>query len=482
MRVTKCLRGARVTGATVLALCLAWCCTSCSPAASRLPSSRGLKSTPCPTPRAAGHVARITESGGHRVRRAARARQLWASTLRGGTAVAEALSPDGTRLFVLGYVGPAVKSETVAYSTATGAQLWAKTYPPENTGGPDEVIAVSPNGAQVYVTGRSTGQGDVTIAYAAGTGRQLWVSHSKSVGVLSLAVSPDGTTVYETGTGRVSGKGSYIAVIAYDAATGQQRWMRYYTKVKPANGELGAIAVSPDGSTVYVDGDAGALLPSTFSLILLAYRATGTLKWATRYANRYTGGAYAGGAFGGRIVLGPGGRDLYVAGTVSSKYGHPVAAAFAFRAATGTCLWVDPDTARGGEGGDAVTPDGRTVIAVGDRTGDTAGGYAITSYNASTGATRWARRAPVPGDAPNESAGLVIDPHGDMVFVAGQNGGSYDIAAWSVARGTVLWTTRYAAAKVYSPVAIALSRDGTRLFLTGSVGFNGGMTTVAYQT
>jgi hypothetical protein len=97
------------------------------------------------------------------------------------------------------------------------------------------VIAVSPDGAQVYVTGYSIRQRAVTIAYAAGTGRQSWVSHSKSVGLITgLAASPDGTTVYETGTGRVSGKGSYIAVIAYDAATGQQRWMRYYTKVKPA--------------------------------------------------------------------------------------------------------------------------------------------------------------------------------------------------------------------------------------------------------
>ena len=276
---------------------------------------------------------------------AAPARQLWASTLRGGTARASALSPDGTRLFVLGYVGPSVKSETVAYSTATGAQLWATTYPPENTGGPDESIAVSPDGAQVYVTGYSIRLGAVTIAYAAGTGRQLWASRykHKGAGLSGLAVSPDGTTVYEAGTGSVSGRGSYIAVIAYDAATGHQRWLRYYTRVKPAGAALGGVAVSPDGTTVYVAGQAGALLPSSYSLIVLAYRATGTLKWATRYANRYTGGAYAGGAFGGPIVLGPGGRDLYVAGTVSSKYGHHVAATFAFRAATGTRLWVDPD-------------------------------------------------------------------------------------------------------------------------------------------
>ncbi len=405
---------------------------------------------------------------------------MWASTLRGGSSVAEALSPDGTRLFVLGYVGSAVKSETVAYSTATGAQLWAKTYPPENTGGPDESIAVSPDGAQVYVTGYSASLGDVTIAYAAGTGRQLWASrHNKRVSVLSLAVSPDGTTVYEAGSGFFSGQVSYLGVIAYDAATGRQRWQRHYTGVKHAGAAYKDLAVSPDGRTVYVAGQAGALLPSSYSLLVLAYRATGTLKWATRYANRYTGGTYAGGAFGGPIVLGPGGRDVYVAGTVSSKYGHQVAATFAFGAATGKCLWLDPDRARGGGGKIAVTPDGRTVIFVADRSGDTGGGYAITSYNASTGATRWARRAPVPGNAPNDAAGLVIDPHGDTAFVASpEYGGGYDIAAWSVVSGSVLWTT----SKPYSPVAIALSRDGTRLFVTGSVRSDGGMTTIAYRT
>jgi hypothetical protein len=412
------------------------------------------------------------------------ARQLWSSTLRGGAAVAEALTPDGTRLFVTGYTGPAAKVETVAYSTATGAQLWATTYPLDNAGGPDNVIAVSPDGTRVYVTGWG---GAMTIAYAARTGKQLWESRFNDTGARldGLAVSPGGTTVYEAGAGSVSGRGRYIAVVAYDAATGQQRWLRYYTRVNRAEAALWGVAVSPDGSTVFVSGEAGALLPSSYSLLVLAYQATtGTLKWATRYANRYTGGSSAGGAFGGPIVLRPGGRVLYVAGTISSKYGHHVAATFAFRAATGTCLWLDPDRARGGGGKIAVTPDGRTAIFVGDRTGDTAGGYAIASYNASTGATRWVRRAPAPGSAPEQSAGLVIDPQGDTAFVASPDyGGGYDICAWSVARGTVLWTTRYAASKVYSPVAIALSGDGTRLFVTGSAGSPiSGMTTVAYQT
>src|SRR5215470_12413392 len=286
VRVTNCPRGLRVAGATLITLCLACCCTSCSPVASRLSSSPRLKSTPCPPGGAAGHgpadrvAARSPQSGGHRVVSSAPARQLWASTLRGAAAVAEVLSPDGSRLFVLGYVGPWMKIETVAYSTATGAQLWARTYPPRNSGGPGEVIAVSPDGARVYVTGYSIRQGSVTIAYAAGTGRQLWVSRfNHKGGVGGIAVSQDGRTVYEAGSGSVAGRGSYMAVIAYDAATGRQRWLRYYTRVNRAG--AAAVAVSPDGKTVYVSGQAGALLPSSFTLLVLAYQAaTGTLKWA----------------------------------------------------------------------------------------------------------------------------------------------------------------------------------------------------------
>jgi putative hemolysin len=378
-----------------------------------------------------------------------------------------------------------VKSETVAYSTATGARVWAATYPPHYGGGPGNEIAVSPDGAQVYI-----GLANVTIAYSAGTGRQLWVSHSKNVNVLGLAVSPDGTTVYEAGGFRVPGRGFYMAVIAYDAASGRQRWLRVYNRV--GTGDAVALAVSPDGSTVYVAGEVAARLSrsfSLFSLLVFAYTATGTLKWVTRYVNRYTGGHYAGGAFAGPIVLGRGGNALYVAGHVSSKAGHQVAATFAFRAATGECLWMDPDRAPGG-GKDSVTPDGKTVIFVGDRTGEDAG-YAVTSYDASNGATRWARRAPVPGGAgiyadgpPITADGIVIDPHGDTAYVASREGyrEGYDLAAWSVARGTVLWTTSYATAEVFSPVAIVLSQDGTRLYVTGKVGINGGMATVAYRT
>src|SRR5262249_57052536 len=129
-----------------------------------------------------------------------------------------------------------------------------------------------------------------------------------------------------------------------------------------------------------------------------------------------------------------------------------------------------------------VTPGGRTVIVIGARNGGRMGGYAIAAYNASTGATRWTQQAQAAADASEVPAGPVIDPHADTVYVASTSyGGGHDIAAWSVAGGTLLWTTSYTAAQSYSPAAIALSGDGTRLFVTGSAMRNGGMTTIPYQ-
>jgi len=397
--------------------------------------------------------------------------QLWASTLPGGTATAEAVSADGMRLFVAGYLGTQQSFETVAYSAATGAQLWAKAYQAAGSSySYPAAITVSPDGARVYVTGdtmSALGQGAATFAYDAGTGKQLWVSryNTKGAAVSGLTVSLDGTTVYVTGAGRVSGRQSHPAVIAYAAATGRQRWLRYYTKV-PADGG----SVSPDGKTVYVTGSGGS------SVLTVAYQATGTVKWATRYNNPY------GGAGGGEVVLGPGGSNLYIVGAASNKSGHFDTATFAYRTATGKCLWLDRYNSRGGGGQIAMTPDGRKVILVATRNNGRAGGYAIASYSASTGATRWTRQAPVAADELSVPAGLVIDPHGDTVFVASsQDPGGYDTAAWSVADGTLLWTISYAPAKVYHPAAIALSGDGTRLFVTG-LWPDHGITTVAYQT
>ena len=97
---------------------------------------------------------------------------------------------------------------TVAYSAATGRQLWARRYNGPANGYDDAFsVAVSPGGTRVFVTGnsggRATSQDYATVAYDAATGRQLWVSRYNDPANLDLvcgvAVSPGGSRVFVTG-------------------------------------------------------------------------------------------------------------------------------------------------------------------------------------------------------------------------------------------------------------------------------------------
>jgi hypothetical protein len=442
--VTKWLRGLRVAGAALFTLCLAWCCASCSPA------SRPLSSP--------GVVSAV--QGG----------QLWASTLPDAGGPLGAVSPDGTTVFVSGDKATVVvsgghrKAEThfvtVAYSVATGARLWVKFYQPGNYI-TTRAIAVSSDGARVYVlgagiAGRPPMWDMAIVAYDARTGRQLWARRYLPEGgaaglATALAVSPDGSTLYVTGDISAAGQPGWgFAVIAYAAATGEQRWLRY-SGSGPGSGA--SVAVSPDGKTVYATGSAGS------AAFTVAYRADGTMKWAARYKSPYTGYTT-----GDQIVVGPGGGVVYVVGRASAASGHVDIATFAYRAATGQRMWLE--RVRGGVPVIAVTPDGQTVIVAGPWE---PGGYAIAAYNASTGGTRWTRLAP---DRYMFPAGLVIGPHGDTVYIGGNR-----ITAYSVADGTVLWITSY----TRGSGVIGLSGDGTRLFGTSWVSGRG-IVTVAYQT
>jgi hypothetical protein len=70
---------------------------------------------------------------------------------------------------------------------------------------------------------------------------------------LSIGVSPDGTSVFVTGESFVGGSSDYVTQ-AYSAADGIRRWSRRYDG--PAHGlDVAAdLAVSPDGTSVFVTG------------------------------------------------------------------------------------------------------------------------------------------------------------------------------------------------------------------------------------
>ena len=190
--------------------------------------------------------------------------QLWVKRYNGpgnsdDGATSLAVGPGGGRVFVTG--ASANDYATVAYSAATGAQLWVKRYDgpsnPAEDGGATSVAA-SPGGRIVFVTGTSSSAGSpgtdyATVAYSAATGAQLWAEHYSGSGAASsrassVAVSPDGKELFVTGasTGAAAPiRRSDYATLAYSASTGAQLWAKRYNG--PGNKDDGAssVAVSP---------------------------------------------------------------------------------------------------------------------------------------------------------------------------------------------------------------------------------------------
>jgi WD40 repeat protein len=196
-----------------------------------------------------------------------------------------ALSPDGATVFVSGSSG------TVAYDAATGAQLWLDAY--KQVYDRFQVsLAVSPDSATVYVTGGSNAPGSGsphywTAALSAATGAQQWQATYRGpdsgAGTTAIALSPDGSAVYVTGSAKQASGLNEYATIGYDAATGHQLWLANYSTAN-VNDNATSLAVSQDGSTVYVTGTsiAGTNTPADYATV--AYNATsGAQLWSARY-------------------------------------------------------------------------------------------------------------------------------------------------------------------------------------------------------
>jgi len=187
---------------------------------------------------------------------------------------------------------------TVAYNAGTGAQLWATRYNGPGNGSDDvRQLVVSPAGDTVFVTGQSDGGATAgydaaTVAYNAATGETRWVKRyngplNGNDGANSVGISPAGDTVFVTGGSANGGlpPGEGFVTIAYDAATGSQLWVKRYNGdgVTKRGGYAVSLAVSPGGGAVYVTG-IGPATTSGDDYVTAGYNAaTGATLWTRRY-------------------------------------------------------------------------------------------------------------------------------------------------------------------------------------------------------
>ena len=416
--------------------------------------------------------------------------RLWAKRFDGPTkghdnAQALAVSPDGSRVFVTGESFGSSEDDyaTVAYDASTGARLWAKRY--DGLAGKRDsgrALAVSPDGSSVFVTGFSEGTASswdyATVAYDASSGALLWVNLYNGPGnsydvAHGLAVAPDGSKVFVTGESRGSRGYPDYATVAYASATGARLWVKRYNG--PHRSDIAhALAVSADGSEVFVTGQSMSSTTSWDYATVAYASATGARLWVKRYNGPGNGWDSA-----SALALSPDGFQVFVTGESPGSTGYSDYATVAYDSSSGSRLWVRRYDGPG-HGSDyayalAVNPDGSRVFVTGHSEGTTSFvDYATLAYDALTGVRLWTNRYTGPGNQTDVALAMALRPDGSNVFVTGYSQGAtggldYATVAYDAFSGASLWAKRYNGMANESDYAHALgvSPDGSRVFVTG---------------
>jgi WD40 repeat protein len=371
----------------------------------------------------------------------------------------------------------------LAASASTGAIEWVQRYDGAASTDNATAIGASPDGSTVFVTGYSVGTTSkddyVTIAYDAATGAQLWVARydDPASGVdhaAALAVSPDGTAVFVTGRSHGAGTGNDYATIAYDAVTGAQLWVARYNGVGSVDDNAYAVATSPDGTAVYVTGSTGTNTAADYATV--AYDAgNGTERWVRTYA-----GPGNGQDIGRSLAISPDGATVAVTG---QSYGTTTGddyATIAYDAGAGTPRWIARYNGAADGFDDAfalaVAPDGSALFVTGSSWGgSTSWDYATVAYDAVTARQLWVRRYDNASHGSDFARAVVVSPDSSTIYVSGYGtdlgtgAAGYETLAYAVSGGTRLWAHRYAGNGHQDSFenGLAVSADGSEVFVTG---------------
>ena len=430
---------------------------------------------------------------------AASGAKLWQASFtgagRGAFGTGAAVSPDGSVLFTAGAAakrvreagGVAEEGTVLAYHAGTGTVLWRASYnPSQRSYSVFDALALSPDGSTVYATGGTAAavgkhQSAVIVAYNAATGAPIWTNASAAPGPdRSIAVSPDGSTLFVVTGANISGEGAGPDIVALNAATGAVRWT-----ANPGTGSAYRIVASSDGSTVFILGYNESFTP----IVAACDAATGVVRWTVTPAQLTPES----------IAVSPDASKVAITGLDFGPSGN-ILRTVAYDAATGTALWSKQYKGpNGSSDGYAVTfsPDSATVFAAGaTREAGVNNLYyvAALAYHAATGVSVWQSTLPAFGLGTTWTDQIAVSPDGSRVFVTGVGSASspvaFSTAALDAATGAKLWALGH---HVHGnqwrsfPTSIVVSPDGARVFVSGTLNSptpnqNSSMATVAYSS
>ena len=346
-----------------------------------------------------------------------------------------------------------------AYDLATGAERWrvfrrSRAY--------DSLLdlAVSPDGWTVVATGgaydgfpvgTATDSRIVTVAFDAATGAERWAAtwDARPDGTDNgkvVAFAPDGRLVFVGGITTATGGDLDYVTLAYDAKTGKRRWAQVYRGL--GTGGLDALydlAVSPGGERVYVTGESAGTREFDLDYATVAYDARkGKQAWASRQDRGGVDRAAALAVDGDRVVVtgnsyvGPGGAD-YDALTVG------------LRADDGAAAWESRLGGPGYDGGRAVVAGaGRAIVTTQSPGASSDEGLdALTAaYDTTSGAELWRTRLAEPrrSELAND---LALSPAGDVAYLVARTRPAIQytaldeqwVLALRVVDGSTVWTT-----------------------------------------
>jgi DNA-binding beta-propeller fold protein YncE len=276
-------------------------------------------------------------------------------------------------------------------------------------------------------------------------GERLWIArydgpaHRNDV-PSGVAVSPDGSTVFVTGDSYRPGCSNW-ATAAY-SANGQELWSARHDGSAHWCDNVAGIAVSDDGRRVYVNGQTQEF--DEGDLTTIAYDAVnGSKLWVA--------GARVGLGIGAGTAAGVAthGANVYVAGTETTMcdastdrcYYNVVVASYDGQ--TGQRRWIDKyESATGTNSSVGVFASGITVGS-GDSvyvSAETAKGNVETlAYDGASGSRRWV----VHSKDDYYANAIETSPDGGTVYVAAfGTSEKYSVTAYAESDGSELWSRR----------------------------------------